>query len=774
MKLEDLPDIDLEMAAAFLGEFGDKHCIATIDPATGRVASDYGAFDRHAASLTKVNREGRGVFFVVNDCSGDTRRAEHIKRVRAVFVDLDGSPLDSVHHGPLEPQLIVESSPGRYHAYWLVSDVPLELFKPIQQRLAAYYDGDPAVCDLPRLMRLPGFLHHKKEPFQSRVLVHNNLPRYILAQLEQAYGSFTPASSSQVPKTKVIPMDSYRDRDAADGTLPDFTLIQAECAFMQHAVTSAETLSEPEWWSMVSVAAHCQDGDKLVHSLSQPHPNYSHHETAIKVERAVLENKPQTCEYIQNHINSQFCGKCSHREKIKSPIRLGKPRLPAGSRKIDPKIEKLNRTHAVVTMNGSTVVLNEERDEKGRPTISFSSFADLRNRYSNKKVSIPAGDGFEQIPLGSYWLDHKDRRQYDRLAFAPGGTVPDNVYNLYRGLAVEPVKGDWSKMARHIFQIICGGDRKVFRYLLAYLARMVQDPGGDRPGVALVLLGEQGTGKGEFVRSLGALFGIHFLHIASQQQLTGRFNMHMMNCLLLYVDEGFWAGDKTAEGVLKALITEPTIAVEPKGRDLFSVDNHLNIIFSSNNDWVVPAGLEERRFLVLKVSSERRQDHEYFKGLRAQMGQGGLEAMLYSLLTLDISKVNLRQVPRTQALLDQIVHSLDSVGAFWFETLKEGDFPRGRRFKEEYTWNGSLFGNWFGTNLLYIAYVCYCEDRGLQRKDSREIFAKRLKKLCAGMQPHRRPSQEDKARTSGYFFPELDLCRQAFERAVNIRVPWEE
>lgn len=774
MKLEDLPVIDLEMAAAFLGAFGDKHCIATIDPATRRVASDYGLFARHAESLTKVNREGRGVYFVVNDCSGETRRAEHIKRVRAVFVDLDGSPLDPVHHGPLEPHLIVESSPGRYHAYWLVSDVPLGLFKPIQQRLAEHYDGDRAVCDLPRLMRLPGFLHHKKEAFQSRVLAHNNIPRYTLAQLEQAYGPFTPASSSQGSKTKVIPMASYRDRDAADGPLPDFNLIQTECAFIRHTVNNAATLKEPEWWSMASIVALCQNGEALVHSLSQPHPNYSQQETAVKVERALEQDKPHTCEHIENHINGDFCGPCVHRGKIKSPIRLGVPLKQSASEGVGRRIERLNRTHAVVTMNGSTVVLNEEMDEKGRPTISFSSFADLRNRYSNQKVSIPSGDGFEQIPLGTYWLDHKARRQYDRLAFAPGRTVPDNVYNLYRGLAVQPVKGSWSRMARHIFQIVCGGDRKVFRYLLAYLARMVQDPGGERPGVALVLLGEQGTGKGEFVRSLGALFGIHFLHIASQQQLTGRFNMHMMNCLLLYVDEGFWAGDKTAEGVLKALITEPTIAVEPKGRDLFSVDNHLNIIFSSNNDWVVPAGLEERRFLVLKVSSERRQDHEYFKGLRAQMNEGGLEAMLHSLLSLDISRVNLRQVPRTQALLDQIVHSLDSVGAFWFETLKEGDFPRGRRFKEQYTWDESLFGNWFGTNLLYIAYVCYCEDRGIQRKDSREMFAKRLKKLCAGMKAQRRPSQEDRARPSGYFFPALDLCRQAFERAVNIDIPWEE
>jgi putative DNA primase/helicase len=70
-----------------------------------------------------------------------------------------------------EPHVVVESSPGKYHAYWLVEDFPLEQFTPVMKTIAARFGGDKSVHDLPRVMRLPGFIHQKGAPFRSR-LVH--------------------------------------------------------------------------------------------------------------------------------------------------------------------------------------------------------------------------------------------------------------------------------------------------------------------------------------------------------------------------------------------------------------------------------------------------------------------------------------------------------------------------------------------------------------------------------------------------------------------------
>lgn len=119
--------------------------------------------------LIALNARGAGIFAMVNEGDGRGRSAAHVRRVRALFVDLDGAPLEPLLSCPVVPHLIVESSTGRWHAYWKVDDCALEQFKPIQRALAARFGGDPSVCDLPRVMRVPGFVHRKGLPFTTRI-----------------------------------------------------------------------------------------------------------------------------------------------------------------------------------------------------------------------------------------------------------------------------------------------------------------------------------------------------------------------------------------------------------------------------------------------------------------------------------------------------------------------------------------------------------------------------------------------------------------------------
>ena len=108
-----------------------------------------------------------------------------MQKVRALFVDFDGAPLEPVLQCGMPPQIAVDSSPGRYHAYWLVSDCPLQDFTRIQVALAEKFGGDPSVKDLPRVMRLPGFCHRKAEPVLTTVHSINSRAPYTVAQLIQ-------------------------------------------------------------------------------------------------------------------------------------------------------------------------------------------------------------------------------------------------------------------------------------------------------------------------------------------------------------------------------------------------------------------------------------------------------------------------------------------------------------------------------------------------------------------------------------------------------------
>jgi hypothetical protein len=415
-------------------------------------------------------------------------------------------------------------------------------------------------------------------------------------------------------------------------------------------------------------------------------------------------------------------------------------------------------------LGGKCVVMNEITDPTfKRPDVTFSSVQDFRNRYLNQRIEIPVkGQGPpKQISIANLFLESPDRREYEGIVFEPSFCIP-NYYNLYRGLPVESKQGDWSLFEDHIRVVIANRWRKKFFWIMAWMARIVQDPGGERPGTSIVLRGKQGVGKGCFVSIFGRIFGSHFLHITNQNQLTGRFNNHLKDALLVFCDEGIWAGDKSAEGVLKGMVTEEIIMVEPKGKDAFPVKNHINLIVASNNDWVIPAGFEERRFFVLDVSEKYMQDQKYFKAIYDQMNNGGLEAMLFNLLNYDYSAIDLRTFPRTEALLDQIVQSASSVKKFWFERLRAGTLC-----SEDDDW-----GECVETQKFYDEYIEFSHMIGDRYPQIDKQFSKQLRKLCSGIK--RRRKTIDRKKRWALYMPPLEECRMQFERHVDMEINWDE
>jgi len=131
----------------------------------------HGTLDEHEKSLTELQQKGAGVFVMINRGDEKGRTKNNVLRVRALFVDLDGSPIQPVLESDLPPHIVVESSPEKWHAYWLSDDCPLADFPARQKSLAERFSGDSSVCDLPRVLRLPGFWHLKATAFRTR-LVH--------------------------------------------------------------------------------------------------------------------------------------------------------------------------------------------------------------------------------------------------------------------------------------------------------------------------------------------------------------------------------------------------------------------------------------------------------------------------------------------------------------------------------------------------------------------------------------------------------------------------
>ena len=78
------------------------------------------------------------------------------------------------------------------------------------------------------------------------------------------------------------------------------------------------------------------------------------------------------------------------------------------------------------------------------------------------------------------------------------------------------------------------------------------------------------------------------------EEVIGKFNGHLQDCVLFVADEAYWGGDKRCVGRLQGMITETTLPIERKGIDLIQVPNYLHVLMLAEPGWVIPAGRFER------------------------------------------------------------------------------------------------------------------------------------------------------------------------------------
>jgi hypothetical protein len=140
-------------------------------------------------------------------------KAENITRIRATWQEDDGGYAGTF---PLAPSITVESSPGKYHRYWL-TDIPAteetrQQHRGVMGRMVESYGSDKAATDLSRVLRVPGFLHRKAAPFMVRIVEAGGY-RYWWADILEAFPA--PPRAEAKPHTAWQPRDDDNERIAS-------------------------------------------------------------------------------------------------------------------------------------------------------------------------------------------------------------------------------------------------------------------------------------------------------------------------------------------------------------------------------------------------------------------------------------------------------------------------------------------------------------------------------------------------------------------------------
>ncbi|MDD3537374.1 MAG: phage/plasmid primase, P4 family [Saccharofermentanales bacterium] len=284
-------DIPLEEFLRPFFDAGETVCLRIFDDRKtssfrgSKLECEAGKIAAMADILQKHNQQNRGIYFVVN--YGGHEDAD-ITRINAQFVECDELSIEEqvaqVEAFSIEPSLIVKTKKS-LHVYWLMKDAKVADFRRVQKRLIARFQGDPACINESRVFRLPGFYHCKGDPVMVECIKFNPELRYTQAELE--------AVLPEVPDDPVI------KTPAPKGTRKGLALVIKRCLFAQHCKDNAKSLSEHDWYAMITNLAVFEGGNRVIHALSKAYPGYDRKETQDKIQHFLESGtKPITCRTI--------------------------------------------------------------------------------------------------------------------------------------------------------------------------------------------------------------------------------------------------------------------------------------------------------------------------------------------------------------------------------------------------------------------------------------------------------------------------------------------
>lgn len=433
-------------------------------------------------------------------------------------------------------------------------------------------------------------------------------------------------------------------------------------------------------------------------------------------------------------------------------------------------LEEMNQGFAHVIVGGKAKIMRVNEDGSRRDNIDIAAFKSL---FRNQFVVV---DG-DKKNKAEVWLAHPSRREYDGVDFLPGSETPPGTFNLFTGFASTPdPNASCEKFLNHLRNVICEDDEAGFDYLIHWMAHLIQHP-DEKPGVVIVMRGEQGVGKDTVGAYLSAVIGKQYAPTINQSKhLTGQFLGHLEQALLACVEEGSWAGSRRDDDILKSLITASTMTIERKGIDAYTVRSSARFMITTNSDWAVPAAPKERRYAVYDIKSSRREP-EYYSGIYQELEHGGANGLHHLLLSIDLSNFDVRYAPKSIGLINQKVASLRDFQKFWFECLCAGEVP-GRHPKQLF----EVSTNWDEQEVVVTKASlrdAYAErhQRSVRSAEyrfsaiSENQFRRHLLEVCPNAR-HARLSDDTNKQIRCFVIPNLGECRLAFESFLGGEIDW--
>lgn len=302
------------------------------------------------AYVKKLVDQKRDVYFACSKFETNENRTKgNVKAIKAFWMDLDcGESKAEVNpktnrpdgyisqevaiqelnkfcqHIGLPNPILVNSGRG-VHAYWPLKEaVTRQEWEPVAARLnelcvlhKLYVDA--SVFEAARVLRVPGTFNFKDEPPKPVTVIQD------ASDVEyEEFKSILGVRSSAFEPRKQFELSELQ-KSLAENTIQKFSKIMVRsakgegCQQLLHCYENQDTISEPLWFSALSIAHRCVDGATAIHKLSERHPEYTPEKTESKANHTETAH---SCATFEKH-NPGGCAGCPWKGRIRTPIALG-------------------------------------------------------------------------------------------------------------------------------------------------------------------------------------------------------------------------------------------------------------------------------------------------------------------------------------------------------------------------------------------------------------------------------------------------------------------
>ncbi len=645
-----------------------------------------GTINEMFQTLQGYNQNGWGIFVCINAMDGVGRELSNLQYIRTHVVDMD-NPLSSadsyqraINTNP-KPHFAVETSPGKYHVYWLVEPYTGNEFYNVQQRkLAQIYDGDKSVIDPTRVLRVPGFYHLKGEPFLSHCWGLNNAPRWHVQAIADSLAGVNITTHfgtrSQLGDTE-MQAPSFEWLCFALNLMNPNELDRQEwlsisAAFKQAGwnLTDQNTLlSAWETWCAKYSQNDQAENLKLWNSIRETEVGWAAFERRTAV-RAYINFKtnpaqlPNQSDVVKKEPDNDTDAERENLPELLSEYecaiwfkdcyfiaRTGEIFSPAGRYMNSTQFNGLyGGKHFIITKSGKAT------DEAWKAALRSTVY------------TIPKVDHVRFLPDEPPFSIIKDRMGRKGL-------------NTYIPVKYDAKPGDVSKWIDHVSRILPNeGDRNIF---FSYLAHQIKYPGHKIPW-AFMLQSAEGIGKTVFYELMKHALGNMYVYTPKAQELVSsgsKFNAWMRGKLCIVVNEIKVDERRELIEILKPMITDAEVEVQGKGQDQEMEDNPANWLLFSNYKDAVPISINGRRYCItysalqsLKDILDAGMDDQYFNDLWHWLREeGGFQAITHWLLNYNIKKGGLPvRAPHTSSYGEAIRISRSPMQVIIEESVEDG------------------------------------------------------------------------------------------------------